>query len=295
MSQENYYRRLAAIEWSHVSRKAATEELLDKIRFHRKTLVPFEEVRKGLKLRHPSYKGIHEIHLDQIVGSVGRYNDFTRTFLPRSKSIGERWQRVSAAMSSLGTPPIELYKVGDAYFVSDGNHRVSVARAHGATTIEAEIWEFETPVRLRDDVTLDEVLLEAQRLAFLERTNLDQLRPDHEIRFTVPGRYIEIEYQIELYQKVLEKIDGEPCPYDKAVVDWYDLVFEPTVAIIRRESILDYFPGRTAADLFAWISRHRRHLSARYDLPVTVKDVARRVRGRGPLAWLRRLLAKTEV
>ena len=140
-----------------------------------------------------------------------------------------------------------------------------------------------------------DVLLEAERLDFLEHTRINHLRPDHSVRFTVLGRYVEIEYQIALYQQVVETIDGEQISYEQAVMDWHDLVYEPTVHIIRDENILRYFPGRTEADLFAWLARHRRRLSAKYDLPVSVQDVTRRVRGRGPLAWLRRLLAKGEV
>jgi hypothetical protein len=226
---------------------------------------------------------------------VGRYKDFTRTFLPRTDEMRDRWQRVSTAMSSGGTPPIQLYKVGNAYFVADGNHRVSVARAHGAKSIESEVWEYATPAEIGDDATLDDVLLEAERLDFLEHTRINHLRPDHGVRFTVLGRYIEIEYQIALYRQVVESTDGEPISYEQAVTDWYDLVYEPTVQIIRDEDILRYFPGRTEADLFAWLARHRRRLSAKYDLPVSMQDVTQRVRGRGPLAWLRRLLAKGEV
>jgi hypothetical protein len=295
MSKEPYYRQLASIEWTHAKRAASVERMLSTIRFSQKALVPFEEVRKSLKLHHRYYRGVQQIPLDKIVGSVGRYRDFTRTFLPRSEGVRERWERVSAVVSSTGTPPIQVYKVGDAYFVSDGNHRVSVARVHGADAIEAEVWEYTTPVALDDETTLDEILLEAERLDFLEHTKIDELCPGNGIRFTVLGRYVEIEYQIGLYQIVMEKIDGEPCPYEKAVVNWYAMVYEPTVDIIRRENTLQYYPGRTEADLFAWISRNRRRLQAKYGLPVSVQDVARRVRGRGPFARLRRLLTKSDV
>jgi hypothetical protein len=39
-------------------------------------------------------------------------------------------------------PPVSLYKLGDAYFVLDGNHRVSVARYHGVPAVEADVTEF---------------------------------------------------------------------------------------------------------------------------------------------------------
>jgi hypothetical protein len=76
------------------------------------------------------------------VGSVGRYDDFTRSFLPRRDSDAGRWARVKAATLDLtGLPPIEVYQIGQAYFVLDGNHRVSVARQLGAPTIQAYVTE----------------------------------------------------------------------------------------------------------------------------------------------------------
>lgn len=295
MSIDPYYKRVAAIEWSHAKKKAAAQDLLNKIRFNHKpeALLPFEEVRSRFKLENPHCLGVMDIPLDQIVGSMGRYRDFTRTFLPRSEGMRQRWETVSAVMTSRGAPPIHVYKVGDAYFVADGNHRVSVARSRDAQTIEAEVWEYDTDIEIDEDTTIDEVLLQAERREFLERTQLDDLRPDHAITFSVAGRYVELEYQIALYREVLEKIDQEEITWEYAVTAWYDLVYEPTVMIIRREGLLAQFPDRTEADIFAWFSIHRQQVSARYGLKVSVRDVARQLRG--PLGWFRRLFASAEV
>src|SRR5687767_2862322 len=118
-------------------------------------LLSFEEVRDRLRLVQKTYRGLHEIPLDNIIGSVGRYRDFTRTFLPRNADLQERWQRVNAVAATQGVPPIEAYQVGEVYFVLDGNHRVSVARQNGAKTIEAHVWEFPTPVGLSPQANID--------------------------------------------------------------------------------------------------------------------------------------------
>lgn len=292
-----FYHRIASAEWSGVKRRATVERLLNTIRFNHPALIPFDEVRTKLKLRHPNYGGIQEIPISGIVGSVGRYRDFTRTFLPRSDAVRERWQRVSAVMTAQGLPPIKLYKVGDAYFVADGNHRISVAKAHGADTIEAEVWDYPTPtsVPLSDKATFRDVIFKAEEIEFFKRTNLNESLPDHNIHFTIPGRYIEIEYHIALYQKVIEETEGTSISYEQAAVDWCRSVYEPTLEIIRRENLMQYFPNRTEADLFAWLARHRRNLSSTYDLPVSVQDLARQMRGRGPLAWVRRFRAKRKL
>jgi hypothetical protein len=90
-----------------------------------------------------------EIPLDAIAGSVGRYADFTRSFLPRRESAQERWTRVRAAFDRVqDIPPITVFQIGDSYFVLDGNHRVSVARSLGATHIPAHVTVVESRVPL---------------------------------------------------------------------------------------------------------------------------------------------------
>ncbi len=85
--------------------------------------------------------------MEKIVGSVGRWSDFDPSFLPARASVGERWKRIDRAFHrGEDLPPVELYKIGEAYFVVDGNHRVSVARYHGAQWIDARAIEVGGPV-----------------------------------------------------------------------------------------------------------------------------------------------------
>jgi hypothetical protein len=226
-------------------------------------LIPFDEVRERLRLNQKTYRGIQQISLDQIRGSVGRYRDFTRTFLPRSKHLQERWERVNRISNTQGVPPIEVYQVGEAYFVLDGNHRVSVARQNGAPTIEAYVWEFPSPAGLSAQADLDEVLIKAEYADFLEYTKLNDLRAEANIVFTTPGRYREIAAQIDLYQAALAKIDQEPISYEDAVTAWYDMIYTPAVMIIREQGVLERFPARTEADLFIWAWRYNQELRGR--------------------------------
>jgi hypothetical protein len=95
-------------------------------------LLPFEEVRTRLQLRPGLFRGLRQIPLDRIIGSVGRYHDFDRAFLPHRAD--DLWQRINTAWQrGEQLPPIEVYQVSEVYFVCDGNHRVSVARAMGST------------------------------------------------------------------------------------------------------------------------------------------------------------------
>ncbi len=107
-------------------------------------LLSFEEVRRELPVANKRlHRGTRVVEVDQIVGSVGRFRDFDRSFLPARASVGQRWKRIDRAFQrGEDLPPVELYEIGDSYFVSDGHHRVSVARFHGVPTVEAAVAEF---------------------------------------------------------------------------------------------------------------------------------------------------------
>lgn len=108
-------------------------------------LLSFEALRHQLLYTHPRDQGIQQIQIENIVGSVGRSGDFDHHFRPLKNSLKHRWIQLYNLRETVGWPPIEVYQVGDAYYLYDGHHRVSVARAAGATTIEAQVYEYPVP------------------------------------------------------------------------------------------------------------------------------------------------------
>ena len=107
----------------------------------------FEEVRKALGVSNKVRIGRRVVPVERIVGSVGRYRDFDQTFLPTRASVGEKWKRIDRAFHrGQELPPVMLYKVGEAYFVEDGNHRVSVAHYQGVEWIDAEVVELHSSI-----------------------------------------------------------------------------------------------------------------------------------------------------
>ena len=190
---------LSALEdFRRARRRAAMEEILSRLTGKSTDLLPYEQVSQMLRVTKSEPRGLQEIPLDAIVGSVARYTDFTRSFLPRHDATQERWARVEMAASDpRGLPPIDVYQIGQVYFVADGNHRVSVARRLGANTILAHVTQVHTKVTLTPDVSPDDLILKAEYADFLESTRLDQVRP-HPLRVswgqadlgvTVPGQY----------------------------------------------------------------------------------------------------------
>ncbi len=102
----------------------------------------FDEARRSLRALNRIARGRRAVDPRKIVGSVGRREDFDRSFMPLRASAGQRWKRVDLAFhKAKDLPPVRLYKLGDGYFVEDGNHRVSVARFHGVEWIDADVTE----------------------------------------------------------------------------------------------------------------------------------------------------------
>ena len=231
--------------------------ILDRARGRSRELLSYEEVKQKLNARETPRRELQDIPLDAIVGSVGRYKDFTRDFMPRKDSDAGRWANVKVAMTGLvGVPPIEAFQVGEVYFVLDGNHRVSVARELDATHIQGYVRKVRTRVPIETTTQPVDLIGKAEYTEFLQRTRLDSQRPDSKLEITEVGRYRVLEDQIETYRRNLVDKTGEQQSTEQASGAWYDDVYLPLVKLIRERSMLRGFPGRTEADLYVWITQH---------------------------------------
>ena len=245
--------------------QADLERVMARLTGKSPALLPYDEVRQQLLATGKSKQVLKDIPLDAIVGSVGRYTDFTRSFLPLRDSDKQRWARIEVAFDAPeGLPPIEVYQIGDVYFVIDGNHRVSVARQVGATHIEAYVTEVKTKVPLSPKIQPDDLILKARYARFLEQTRLDEHRPDIDLTMTAPGNYRILEHQIEAHRYLMQQTQQREIPYPEAAADWFDRSYVPIVAIIRARGMLRDFPNRTAADLYVWIAKHIEELKNRW-------------------------------
>ena len=271
-ARENYDRQ---------HRAAQIRDLLGRLTGEKTDLASFEEVTQRFHLTQRMEMGTHNVDLDQIVGSVGRYRDFTTEFLPREAINKERWAGVQTAMTGQeGWPPVDLYKIGEVYFVQDGNHRVSVARANGLTSIEAYVTEMTVPVELTaDDFVRDRWIIKAEYADFLAETGLSDLRPHLDLTLTEPGRYGTFLNQIHVHQYLRNQdLDREGVSdrldWPNAVGSWVDTVYIPMRQAIREAELLDEFPGRTEADLYLWLSEHREELVQRFGLVILPPEQA---------------------
>ena len=260
MDNETLY-RLARDDFRRARRLAVINEIGARLRGKPIGLLSFEEVRRTLKASGEKQRGLQTIPLNLIVGSVGRYTDFTRDFLPRRDSDASRWVNAKTAIRSSGRiKPIQVYKIGDVYFVLDGNHRVSIARERGAREIPAYVTEIHTKVNIDAETDFDDLILKSEYTEFLEKTGLEENCPHIDLTTTVPGQYKILESQIKLLHQQFESEENIKNTFEYTAQTWCKEFYFPVIKIIRERGILQDFPNRTETDLYAWILRHQKHL-----------------------------------
>jgi hypothetical protein len=256
----------SAADFSAARGRAFVNRVMAALSGHSRRLLAYEEVREKLRLGGPVYRGVQAVPLDKVIGSLDRYRDFDRFFAPLQSHTQDRWQKINRAWyEETNLPPVLLYKVGEVYFVVDGNHRVSVARSKGQVYIDAEVREAVTRVPLTSDVEPEDLQRLGERVDFLERTQLDRLRPGIEIETTILGGYDRLVEHIAVHRYFMGMDEGREISSKEAIEHWYDTLYRPVVEVVEDSGILESFPDRTAADLYLWVMDHLHFLKSRTD------------------------------
>jgi hypothetical protein len=240
-------------------------------------LIDFDSIEKNLQHVHQLNKGVMPIPINKIVGSLGRYNDFTEGFLPHRDRISAKYESVKqAVLSGKIMPPIKVYQILDNYFVIDGHHRVTVAKNEmNAAEIDAEVIEIHFDLELSpekkysyDTAQAKQFLIKLEEDAFQKATFLRNNILIHPVKVT----------DLTSYGKLYEEIQDFRRNYDSGALakrsviyasyQWYETRFLPAAKIIIDEDILKNFHNRTYADLYLWIQQHKYFLSqnAGYDV-----------------------------
>ena len=263
------------MDFRRARRRADLRELLAALGGREAPLLSYDDVRRRLRAVETPALHLEDVPLDAIVGSVGRTVDFTREFLPRTDADKSRWVGVKVAMTGLeGLPPVDLYRIGDAYFVRDGNHRVSVARQLGAKFIQAYVTPVHARVPLSANASPDELILAEEQARFLEATALDEMRPGADLRVTTPGSYERLLEHIEVHRYYMGIDQDREVSYAEAVAHWYDAVYLPVLERIRATDLLREFPGRSETDLYLWLSEHRGRLTDELGFELPSESIA---------------------
>ncbi len=259
------FERISRDDFDRALTKGFFARVLGFLRGKNQELLPFDEVRERLPIQGQRYLGHMTVPINLIVGSQGRYMDFDRAFLPLQARSKERWASIDRAyMEQVDLPPVDLYKMGEIYFVKDGNHRVSVARERGQDYVDAYVTEIIVPVALTPDTKVDDLELKEKQAHFLDQTGLHRSRPQGPYETRVLGTYDELLEHIQTHRWYLgEKLRREPT-MEEAAISWYDHVYAPVVKAIREQGLDKAMPHVAEPDLYLWIAKYQWYLRMAY-------------------------------
>jgi len=277
---DHYVNEQASQDFEKAKGKALFSDILAVLKPERKQLLSFYDIKNLIKPKAENYRGMKAVPLSYIVGSEDRYQDFNKAFLPKKEHLRQRWVSVDKAYyKDVILPPIKLFKLGEVYFVRDGNHRVSVARTQGIEAIDAEVVELNAEIKLTKDMTQEDLkneVIKFEKNRILESTELGNLQEFQEIEFTAPGRYEELLRHILGHKYYINQGKEEEIPLKEAAMSWYQRLYTPICRIVEDENILSRFPQRTKADLYIWVVKHWDHLKGKhgqqYPLDKAVKE-----------------------
>jgi DNA-binding Lrp family transcriptional regulator len=207
----------------------------------------FKDQQKAQAAYDSRDRGIRSVELSRIVGSVGRYKDFDSRFRLKRRASSERLQWIKDAMRqgrNLG--PVKLYQIKDEFYVLDGNHRISAAKELGQDEILAHIVEL-----VPTDDSLQSILYR-ERAEFADRTRLPV-----EINVTEVNQYAHLLDQISEHKEFLQQGSEKAVSLEDAALDWYKTIYRPLSNIIKKGRLGEFFPERTIADLYAYITLHQ--------------------------------------
>ncbi|MBE7436437.1 MAG: hypothetical protein HS100_21150 [Anaerolineales bacterium] len=266
---------LVRADFSRARFKSFINQVFSVLSGQRTTLLSYDAVKEKLKIGGPIYRGVKTVRVDQIAGSLNRYHEFDNAFLPKEDQLAGRWQKVDRAFyQDIHLPPVVLYKAGQVYFVVDGHHRVSVAREQKQEFIEAEVRECATRVNITPEIKPEDLEILGAKVDFLERTGLDKLRPDADIKLNVPDGFTRMLEHIAVHRYFMGLDFKRNISEREAVEHWYDKVYLPIVNIIRQSGLLEDFPGKTEGDLYLWTLDHQHYLYQEEGQPLQPPETA---------------------
>jgi hypothetical protein len=219
-------------------------------------LLPLKDVMRAARMDGQVDRGVREIPVERIRGSENRSADFDASFHPLGRHLRDRWTRLyTLIQQGREMPPIDVYEVGELYFVRDGHHRVSVARRLGWETIRAHVVEVRTRAPLDAEVDSRDLLGVAEYASFLERTHLDRVRPEARLRCSSLGRYDVIYEHILGHRYFLSAQQERQVSVSEAAASWYDSVYRPVMAVAERHELAAQLPGWTETDVYLELTK----------------------------------------
>ena len=226
-------------------------------------MLPFDEVVAELGRTGEVDRGLQVVPTDAIIGTVDRGKEFDRSFRPTSSQVRGRWEAIAkATRRGEGLPPIQLYKVGDVYFVRDGHHRVSVARAQAGARSTRYVTEVLTRVGAERGLRVADLPLKGHERLFRERVPLDP-EAAAGVTLTDPWQYGALAEAVEGWAYRASQDRGETLDRRSAARAWFDEEFAPVTRMLRDAGLVD--AGETDADAYVRLGGLRYRLMRTMD------------------------------
>jgi hypothetical protein len=225
-------------------------------------ILPFDEVVAALGFRGERRLGLQTLQLDTIVGTVDSTRDFDRRFRPTSDRVRERWERLALAQRrGEPIPPIDVYRVGDMHFVIDGHHRVSIAMATGAKTIEAYVTEVQTQLPPTGIRGRRDLLVKSYERIFQARVPLPAADLA-KIAVTDPWSYAVLGEAVEAWGFRCMQDKGRFLNRAEVARHWYTEEYRPVVRMLRAADLIG---SRTEAEAYMRVAAERYRLIMTHD------------------------------
>ena len=217
-------------------------------------VLPYEEVIDALGFVGERPVGVKVVPLDAIVGSVDRGRDYDRRFRPTSGRTRGRWEQIAAAARrGESFPPVDLLRVGDLYFVRDGHHRVSVARALGRTDIDAYVTEVRTRLDADLAMQVSDLPLKSHERVFFERVPLPA-EAHSEIQLSDLEDYALLAEMVEAWGFRAMQSRGDALDRRETAILWLETEYRPVVAMLHEAGLVG---DRTNAKAYMRIAGER--------------------------------------
>ena len=139
------------------------------------------QVMENVTVGGGTYVGVQEVGIDRIVGTENRGEDFSRDFHPRKRWLASRWIAIYGLMTrSEFHEPISVIEVGGTFFVRDGHHRVSVAKALNKEFLPASVTRYNLPFSLPRSLDRNKLPLIRAKAQFHRNTGVFEILDEKE-------------------------------------------------------------------------------------------------------------------
>lgn len=229
----------------------------------RENLKSFSEEQKKENAYNSVYLGLKEVPINKIIGSVEKFEDFDKNFVPQNNIVKTRWMNIyKGYMKEEMLPTVNLYKIKDNYYVYDGNHRISVAKYLNFSSIEAEVEEFLPTTDEKEEI------LYREKMIFEKNTDLTDVFLTEITRYknlkNEIDNFVKKVLEIEKYNKNIEELSV--LDYKKICKKWYKNIFLQALIMLEENDILKNYEKENIniCDLFCFYLEHKYYLSKNF-------------------------------